>query len=294
MAEITMELIKELREKTQVGMMDCKKALQETNGDIEKAIELLRKKGAAVAQKRAGNATDNGHIEACLNENNTKGVLLRMSCETDFSANTKDMKDFAKDVCSHILNKKTENIETLLNEVLFNGKITIQEKLEELIARIAESIKAEEFVMFETNMSGLVNAYIHPGANLGILIELKADKEISGTNREKVKQLAHDICMQIAVTNPLAINSQGLDKSLIEKEQAIIKEQLLNSGKPANMIEKIMLGKISKYYEEVCLENQLYIKNDKMTIKQVVEALSKETGLKLEIAEFSRFSVGKK
>jgi elongation factor Ts len=294
MAEITMELIKELREKTQVGMMDCKKALQETNGDIEKAVELLRKKGAAVAQKRAGNATDNGHIEACINENNTKGVLLRMSCETDFSANTIDMKNFAKDTCSHILNKKTKTIEQLLGEVLFNGKITIQEKLEELIAKIAESIKTEEFVMFETNLSGLVNAYIHPGANLGILIELKADKEISGANREKVQQLAHDICMKIAVTSPLAISSKDLDKNLIEKEQAIIKEQLLNSGKQPNMIEKIMLGKISKYYEEVCLEDQVYIKNDKLKIKQLLENTSKETGLKLEIKEFARFSVGKK
>ncbi|MBU4269265.1 translation elongation factor Ts [Candidatus Dependentiae bacterium] len=293
MAEITMELIKELREKTQVGMMDCKKALIESNGDIEKAIEILRKKGAAVAQKRAGNATDNGHVESCLSKDFRKGVLLKMSCETDFSANTQDMKNFAKDVCEHILSKGCKSVENLLNEIIFNGKITIQQKLEELIAKIAESIKAEEFVLYETDNFGFVNSYIHPGANLGILIELRADKEITGANVEKLKQLTHDLCMQIAVTNPLSISSNDLDKDVIAKEQEIIKEQLLSSGKPANMVEKIMQGKLAKFYEDVCLENQVYIKNDKLKVNQLVESVSKETGLKLEIKNFTRFFVGK-
>ena len=293
MAEITMELVKELREKTQVGMMDCKKALIESNGDIEKAIEILRKKGAAVAQKRAGNATDNGHVESCLSKDNRKGVLLKTSCETDFSANTQDMKNFAKEVCEHILNKGTKNIEALLTEIIFNGKITIKQRLEELIAKIAESIKTEEFVLFETDKHGFVNSYIHPGANLGILIELRADKEIADQNIEKIRQLSHDICMQIAVTSPLSISTADLDQNVIAKEQEIIKEQLLNSGKPANMVEKIMQGKLTKFYEEVCLENQIYIKNDKLTIKQLLENISKETGLKLQITNFARFFVGK-
>ncbi len=294
MAEITMELIKELREKTQVGMMDCKKSLIEANGDMEKAIELLRKKGAAVAQKRAGNATNNGHVESCINEDNTKGVLLKISCETDFSANTQNIKDFAKEICMHILNKKTSNIENLLAESLFsNEKMTVQDKLDELISKIAESIKTEEFVMFETSQTGFIHSYIHPGANLGILIELTADKKFSGENREKVKQVAHDICMQIAVTSPLSIRPADLDNSILEKEQAIIKEQLLAAGKPENMIEKIMKGKTNKYYQEVCLENQLFIKNDKLLIKQILENVSKETGVNLKIERFARFSIGK-
>lgn len=293
MAKITMEIIKELREKTQVGMMDCKKALIESDGDIEKAVEILRKKGAAVAQKRSGNATDNGHIESCLTADNKKGVLLKVSCETDFSANTDDMKNFAKDVCSHILNKETQDIETLLNETFFNGKITINEKLEELISKIAESIKTEEFIMFKTNENGLINSYIHPGANLGIMIELKADKAINDSNNTKIKQLAHDICMQIAVTNPLAIRAEELDKTTIEKEQDIIREQLITSGKPENMIDKIMQGKLSKFYEDVCLMNQKFIKDDKKTITQVLSEISKETGLNVKIEQFARFAVGK-
>ncbi len=294
MAKVTMELVKELREKTQVGMMDCKKALVETNGDIEKSIELLRKKGAAVAEKRAGKATDNGHIESCLSDDLKRGVLLKVSCETDFSANTSNMKTFAKQICKHILNKETKNIETLMSEALLGYEsLTIKEKLEELISKITESIKTEEFIFFKTDDKGLINSYIHAGANLGIMIELGADKVIDEKSKDKLKQLSHDICMQIAVTTPLAIRSSELDKTTIEKEQYIIKEQLLNAGKPENMIDKIMQGKLKKYYESVCLENQKFIKDDKKTILQVVDAVSKETGLKIEIKKFGRFAVGK-
>ncbi|MBD3273004.1 elongation factor Ts [Candidatus Dependentiae bacterium] len=294
MAKITMELIKELREKTQVGMMDCKKALQEADGDIDKAIELLRKKGAAVAQKRAGNETNNGHIESCLSPDNKKGVLLKVSCETDFSANTEDMKNFSQEICKHILNKETKDIESLLNESLFeNEKITVQQRLEELISRIAESIKTEKFVYLKTNENGLINSYIHPGANLGVIIELIADKTIDEKNKNRVKELAHDICMQIAVTNPLSIRPEELDKSLLRKEQEVIREQLISSGKPENMIDKIMQGKLKKYYEEVCLENQRFIKDDKKTISQIINEVSKETDLNIKIKQFARFTVGK-
>lgn len=294
MAKITMDLIKELREKTQVGMMDCKKALQEADGDIEKAVELLRKKGAAVAQKRAGNATDNGHIESCLSDDNKKGVLLKVSCETDFSANTQDMKDFAKDVCQHILEKESSDVENLANEALFNDSgLTIAQKLEDLISKIAESIKTEEFVMFKTDSKGFVNSYIHPGANLGVMVEIGADKEIDTNAAQEIKKASHDICMQIAVTNPLAINPEELDKSVLEKEQEVIREQLLNAGKPENMIEKIMQGKLNKFYEDVCLNNQKFIKDDKKTIKNVLDEVGKNSGLKLEIKKIARFSVGK-
>ena len=294
MAKITMELVKELREKTQVGMMDCKKALTEANGNIEKAVELLRKKGAAVAQKRAGNATDNGHIESCLSDDNKKGVLLKVSCETDFSANTSNMKSFAKEVCQHVLNKETSDVQTLLDEAFFeDANITIGQKLEDLISKIAESIKAEEFVMLKTDANGLINSYIHTGANLGVMIELRADKGINGSNKDKVKQLAHDICMQIAVTNPLAIRPEELDKSTLEKEQDVIREQLIAAGKPENMIDKIMQGKVNKFYEDVCLMNQKFIKDDKKTITKVIDEVSKETGLNIKIGQFARFAIGK-
>ena len=294
MAKITMELVKELREKTQVGMMDCKKAITEADGDIEKAIELLRKKGAAVAEKRSGKATNNGHIASCLSDDLKKGVLLKVSCETDFSANTSDMKNFAQDICKHVLNKETKNVETLLSEILFNNdKLTIQDKLDELISKITESIKTEEFVFIQTDDKGLINSYIHAGANLGIIIELVADKTIDENNRGKIKQLAHDISMQIAVTNPLSIRPEELDKTTIEKEQNIIREQLITAGKPENMIDKIMQGKLQKFYEGVCLENQKFIKDDKKTILQVINEVSKETGLNIKIKQFARFAVGK-
>lgn len=293
MANITMEMIKELREKTQVGMMDCKKALIESDGDIEKAVELLRKKGAAVAQKRSGNATDNGHIESCISADNKKGVLLKVSCETDFSANTTNMKNFAQDACNHILNSNTTDVENLLSQVFEGDSLTFEQKLQDLISKIAESIKAEEFVKYETDATGFINSYIHAGSNLGVLIELKADKEIDAANKAKLTELTHNIAMQVAVTVPLAISPEQLDKSVIEKEQDVLREQLKNSGKPENMIDKIMIGKLNKFYEDVCLENQKYIKDDKKTIKKLVEEVSKETGLNLKISNIARFSVGK-
>ncbi len=292
MAKITMELIKELREKTQVGMMDCKKALYEAEGDIEKAIELLRKKGAAVAQKRAGNATDNGHVESCLSDDNKKGVLLKVSCETDFSANTVALKDFTKDVCNIVHEKDPNSVEELLEQKSTTEEGTLKDHLDELIAKIGENIKIEEFARYQVEGAGLVNAYVHPGANLGVLVMLATDKDI-GEHKEKLTNLAKDICMQIVVTKPLCIESSLLDKETLDKERLIIKEQLVASGKPENMIEKIMEGKLKKYYEEVCLVNQKYIKNDKITVQQHIDEIAKETGLKISVTDFVRFMIGK-
>lgn len=297
MAKITIELIKELREKTQVGMMDCKKALIESDGNIEKAIELLRKKGAAVAAKRANSATDNGHVETYISEDFKNGVLLRVSCETDFSAKTDDMKKFSSDICKTILKKKPscahDDINCLLELKLADRDLTIGDSLNELIAKIGEKTKVEEFARCEVENNGFVNSYIHPGANLGIILELTTDKAVDSSNLEKLKQLSHDICMQIAVTSPLSIDPDGLDPEVLEKELSIIKAQLAASNKPENLIEKIATGKMNKYYEEVCLLNQKFIKDDKVTIKKLIEKVAKEAGLQINVKSFKRFAIGK-
>jgi elongation factor Ts len=299
MSKITMEMIKELREKTLVGMMDCKKALIESDGDMEKAIEILRKKGSLVAAKRASHETNHGQIESCISQDLKTGVILKVSCETDFSANTADLKTFAKDVCQQVLQTQTTCIQDgqncLLNQkMLSNPKITVHDRLNDLIAKIGESIKVETFTKFELgSKNGIICTYIHPGANLGILISLTTDKAIDANNLESIKNLGKDICMQIAVTNPIAISPAQIDSAVLEKERAFHKEQLATSGKPANIIDKILEGKMSKFYEDVCLLNQKFIKNDKITIQEQINQTSKNTGIKINVEQFARLSVGK-
>lgn len=296
MSKITMELIKELREKTQVGMMDCKKALIESDGDIDKAIELLRKKGAAVASKRAGQATNNGIIATYVSEDNKVGSILEVSCETDFAANTEDMKSFANRSCQQLSKSTCEtpcSPECLLeNDMFDDSSKKVKTILDELIAKITENIKISRCSRFNAEGDNLINAYVHPGANLGVMIELEV-KELSG-DKKPVLDLAKDICMQIAVTNPLSIDPSQLDQSELDKEKSIIEEQLKASGKPENMIEKIMVGKVNKYYEEVCLVKQKYIKQDKIKIEQHINNIEKETNSKISIKRFERFAIGSK
>ena len=292
MANISMDLVKELREKTQVGMMDCKKALEQAGGDMEKAIEILRKKGTAVAAKRAENATDNGRIESWIAPDFKTGALVEIACETDFSANTQDMFDFATHAAQIVAKNNATETSVILTQIsLKKSTLTVKDHLDELIAKIAENIKISRTALFKTGENGLVNAYIHPGSTIGVMVELQADKAITAT--EEIKALARDICMQIAVTKPLAVKAEDLDPALVEKERAIAKEQLLISNKPANIIEKIIEGKLNKFYEEVCLLNQLFIKNDKITIAQHLKEISTKAGANLTIKQFIRFGIGR-
>jgi len=298
MAKITMELIKELRDKTQVGMMTCKTALIESEGDIEKAIEILRKKGASVAAKRASHATNNGTISVHISPDSTIGALVEIGCETDFSANTPDMQTFAKTVGEHLAGipeccQDRCEPECLIKQTLFNDKNkTIKSLLDELIAKIAENIKISRCARFDVAKEGLVNAYIHPGATLAAMLELEVEG-LNDTNKETLARLAKDLCMQITVTNPLAITPAELDPQAITKEENFIKEQMKDAAnKPPEILEKILTGKMNKYYEEVCLTKQKYIKQDKITIAKHIQAVAKETGCTITVKQFKRFAIG--
>lgn len=292
MANVSMDLVKELREKTQVGMMDCKKALEQADGDMEKAIEILRKKGTAVAAKRADNATNNGRIESWLSSDFKTGALVEVACETDFSANTQDMFDFATHAAQIVAKTGQTEANTILAQTsLTKSILTLKDHLDELIAKIAESIKISRTELFKADEHGLVNAYIHPGSTIGVMVQLQADKAIAPT--EELKALARDICMQIAVTKPLSVNQESLDPALIEKERALATEMMKESNKPANIIEKIVEGKLTKFYEEVCLLNQPFIKNDKLTVAQYLTEISNKLGCKLTVKRFVRFGIGR-
>jgi elongation factor Ts len=293
MASISMDLVKQLRDKTQVGMMDCKKALEEAQGDFDAALDLLRKKGAAVAAKRADNATTQGRVECFLNEDNTVGVLVETACETDFSANTDAMKQFIINAATEAARTNPASIEELLSTALSsNPQLTVKSLLDELIAKICENIKINRFARFQVTGNGLVNVYVHPGSTIGVMVELATDNTVA-SHADTLKQIAKDVCMQAAVTNPVSISASELDPATVAKERAFATEQMKESGKPANVIEKIVEGKIAKFYQDACLLNQPFIKNDKQTVQQYIDEAAKSTGLKITVKAIKRFAIGR-
>lgn len=291
---MSLDLLKELREKTGIGMLDCKKALTEANGDLEKAIELLRKKGMAVAAKRADNATNCGSVAAFKAPSNRSVCLVQMSCETDFSANTDDMRTFATNVARTIVESNAPVTEDALpNLTLASTNLSVKTGLEGLIAKIAESIKIQRFSSCTATENGVVNLYIHPDNSIGVVASIEAGKQLEGEATEKALQAAKDICMHAAVTNPLSIDSSGIDPVLVAREKDIVSEQLKASGKTPQIIEKIAEGKMAKYYEDVCLLNQKFIKNDKITVGAYLDSVAKELGTTLKITKFTRFAIGR-
>lgn len=293
MANVSMDLVKKLREKTQVGMMDCKKALEEANGDIEKAIEILRKKGSAVAAKRGDNATTNGRIECFISQDMKTGAMVEVACETDFSAKTVDMEFFAKHTAEVAAINAVNDAQAILSQKsVKNPTLVVKDHLDELIAKITESIKVSKVILFKAGKFGMVSAYIHPGSTVGVMIELETEKDHSA-NIEELKEVAKNLCMQIAVNKPLSVSPSDLDPASVAKEREIATEQLKLSGKPANVIEKILEGKIKKYYEDVCLLNQFFIKNDKITIQLYLDEVSKKLGNKVTVKQFVRVGIGR-
>jgi len=254
---------------------------------------LLRKKGAAVAAKRAENVTNNGRIEAFVSPDYTSGALVEVSCETDFSANTGSMQEFAQHAAELLAKNALNDAAHLMTQKsLKNASLTLKDHLDELIAKIAENIKISNIARFATTGHGVINVYIHPGSTVGVMVELSAEKDVAAA-REELKTLVKDICMQIAVTKPLCVRPEELDNAVVEKERSLAREQLASSNKPAQIIEKIIDGKISKFYEEVCLTKQLFIKNDKISIEQHVKDVGQKITNNLTIKRFVRFGIGR-
>jgi len=294
MATVSMDLVKQLRDKTQIGMMDCKKALEEAAGDFDKALELLRKKGAAVAAKRADNVTNHGRVESFISNDNKTAAIVETACETDFSANTEAMKDFAIAVAKNLVQSDATNTDALFLQPLVDNAngLTVKHLHEELVAKICENIKVTRFARFHVAGNGMVNVYIHPGSTIGVMVELTTDKDASG-HLDALKQIAKDVCMQAAVTNPVCVRPTEMDPAVLENERRLATEQMQTSGKPANVIEKIVEGKVAKFFQDACLLNQPFIKNDKQTVEQYVNEASKPLGLTVTVKQFTRFAIGR-
>jgi elongation factor Ts len=275
MAQITAADVAKLRAMTNAGMMDCKKALEEANGDFQKAIEILRKKGAATAQLKSSRATREGVIARYIQPDSRVGVLVEVNCETDFVARNELFRNFAEEVAKKLAQDPNANFE---------------EQRQNLVGQIRENIQVSRFVRMEANEPGVIAAYIHTGAKVGVLVEVGATKP-GTTTREEFKQLVKDITLQIAAGNPLAISREHLDPKVIEKEKEIAAEQVKN--KPPNIIQKIVESKLEKFYQTVCLLDQGYIKqNGEITVKQYIDQVSKQLDDTITVRRFVRYQVG--
>lgn len=280
---ITAQDVKTLREKTGAGMMDCKKALTESGGDFEKAIDYLRKKGMSQARKRTDRAADEGVINAYISPDGKVAVILELNCETDFVAKTPDFKDFVQKLVVAIAEQNPAADEWQSVEI---NDATAAESLQALATKLGENIKLRRFKRLETT-EGIFDAYVHTGDKLGVLLELK----ISEFTPESLT-LGHDLAMQIAASNPTAVKREEIPRKEIDKELEIYRTQARNEGKPEKIIDRIAEGKLNKFYQDVCLLEQPFIKEKKTIVNQHISAFTKETGIDFEVIRFARFAIG--
>lgn len=282
---ITAKSVKELREMTGAGMMDCKKALVQTEGDIEKAVEYLREKGLAAAAKKAGRVAAEGIVKTFVSADKKTAGMVEVNCETDFVAANEEFVSFADKVAEMVANTSAANVEELLAEK-FDGEATVQETLTVLIAKLGENMTVRRFAKFNIE-KGAVASYIHGGGRIGVMVEVACD-----TESEILEEVAREVCMQVAAANPLFLSKEEVDSESLEKEKEIYRVQALNEGKPENIVEKMVNGRIQKYYKEVCLLDQAWVKDGDKSITKYLQEKSKEVGSPITVTRYSRFERG--
>ncbi len=286
---ITASLVKELREKTNVGMMECKKALGESGGDIDAAIKLLRERGAVKAAKKADRAVNEGTVATQIAADGKSGILFQLNCETDFVAINDNFKALVEEVGKiFVANPDAKCIESALASSHPNG--TVDSHLKAKVLELGENLVLSDFVRFSLEGEGLVSSYIHMGGKVGVLLELATCKCFAGN--ETVAGLMKDVCLHIAASAPAGLSREDIPAELIEAESAIFRKQLESEGKPAEMIEKIIPGKLGKFYSEQCLLEQGFVKDPDTKVKDLVANVAKELGAEISIARFSRVSIG--
>ncbi len=279
---ITAQQVKELRDKTGAGMMDCKKALVEADGDFEKAIEILRKKGASVAAKRAERTANEGIVKTQIIDDGQTGIMLEVNCETDFVAKSDDFVKFADTVMNAILENKPANLDELM-ETEADG-MKIKDALLDVTGKIGEKIEISRFVI-EKAENGMVVDYVHHGAKLGVLVRV----DNVGDKKDEFAATVKDIAMQIAAMKPLYVYSEDVPAEVIEKEKEIYREVARKEGKPEQILDRIAEGKLKKFFQENCLVEQTFIKDNTKTVGDVMNELNKQHGTEAKIKLFHRF-----
>jgi len=275
------ELITKLREMTGAGIKDCNNALKEANNNIEEAVKILREKGIASAVKRADRSAKQGVVVAQLSDDKKQGVLVELNCETDFVARTDKFKDLANSLASFVM--KSSSQDNIL-EQKFDDTRTVQDVIKEAIGTIGENIVLKRTAKYTT--SGEISSYIHMNNSLGVLVDFEAPADVIAS--DAFKNLEKEIAMQIAAVSPLYITRDQVTADEIAKEKEIYVKQLQEEGKPANIIDKIVLGKLNKFYSQICLMEQPYMREEKESIKNVIAKVSKD----IVVKNFARFKIG--
>ena len=274
MSAVSKEDVLSLREKTGAGLIDCKRALVESNGDLDEAVSILRKKGVATAAKKAGRDAGEGIVAQCVSSDRTKGILVEVNCETDFVAKNDDFIKFSSEVASQLLE---------------NPDVDLEEQRTEQVAKIGENIRISRSTTLSPNSTGLVESYVHTGGKVAVLLSL-GTSTVETANLENVQSLAKDLCMHIAATSPVCISRNDVPEELVAKEKDIAIAQA--EGKPPQAIEKIVQGKLDKYFSNSCFLEQSFVKDPDHTIQGLLTSTGKDIGAELTVEKFERFQVG--
>lgn len=285
--QITAEMVRELREKTGAGMMDCKKALTESGGDTEAAVDVLRKKGLAAAAKKASRIASEGTVTAHVAAESA--TLVEINCETDFVAKTDDFQEFARLVAATVNGKGPKDVEESLL-LPGEGGVPLGTMLNEKVAKIGEKISFRRFARFAlpAGASGVAVPYIHAGGKIGVLVELLG----AGPDDAEFVALGKDMAMQVAAANPLYVSREDVPMAAVEREKAIYREQALAAGKPEKILDRIAEGKLEKYYGDFCLLEQSFIKDPERTVNALLKEMAAKSGVAVRVARFARFQVG--
>jgi elongation factor Ts len=281
---VTIELIKDLREKSGAGMADCKKALEETNGDIPKAIEYLRKKGAAMATKRADKIAKEGAVKSSISEDKSKGVIVEINCETDFVAKGDGFQNFTQNIANIALANDVNDAAHLLGVKGPDG-LTVQEIIDGMMGSVGEKIELRRVRLIKVD-GGFVSSYIHFGSKVGAIVGLK------GKYSEEANEIGQKIAMQTVAMTPINVRRDEVSADVIEKELEIYQTQARNEKKPENIIEKITMNRLEKFFQENCLLEQEYIQDSTKNIGDLLKDYTKKTGEAFDVTEMSRFQLG--
>ncbi|MDD5832769.1 MAG: translation elongation factor Ts [Clostridiales bacterium] len=293
MANITAGMVKELREITGAGMMDCKKALAATEGDMEKAVDFLREKGLAGAQKKAGRIAAEGIVDTKITTCGKKGVVVEVNAETDFVAKNEKFKTYVAEVAAQALDSSAADLDGFLAEKwALDPTMTVAEKLSSMISIIGENMHIRRYqILREEN--GFVESYIHAGGKIGVLLDIESD-----VVNDEIKAMAKNVCMQIAALKPVYTSDSEISADFIEKEREILKAQIMNdpkeSSKPEKVINGMIEGRIKKELKDICLMDQVYVKAEdgKQSVKAYIDSVAKANGAKIAVKGFVRFETG--
>ena len=286
---ITASIVKELRDKTNAPMMDCKRVLTETNGDLEASIKLLRERGIMKSAKMSDRAANEGVITARINAGATSGLLLEVNCETDFVSKNESFQAFVGDIADALAASKAADHATALAHP--HGEHTIEDTIKSKVGEVGENLQFRKYVRFDAAPGGVVASYIHLGGKVGVLIEVGTTKpETAGT--DTFKEVIKDLTLHIAASAPKGLSRDDIPAEIVDAEREIFRARLVDSGKPANIIENILVGQIGKFFAESCFLEQGFVKDPDITIAKLLEAKGKELGDTLTVTRFVRFGLG--